>query len=235
MSSRKNRNGNKKTTTTNNSRGKTPAKQTQTTQSAPKKPNKGMIIVAMVGVLVIGLLIVSGGFGTKNTTALTPTPEEAKYLGRYLPAGYVEPQIGEGGPVTQDIPMTQIQAAQTEVALTIPVSEVVSKRNVGFSYTKADGTPVALIAFVKPSGKLSVAVSFCVPCQGISHTMTTDGNMTCDACGTKRDIETSVGISGACKLYPMDELPVTIDGDSIVIEKSELENWTEQPADRQVG
>lgn len=251
MSSKKNKNGNKKTASTNGSQDKTPAKRSQTKQTAskkqsqtkqaqskqvpPKKPNKGLIVAAVVGVLIIGLVIISGGLGAKKATALTPTPEEAKYLGRYLPAGYVEPTVGEGGPVTQDIPMAQIPAEQTDAALTIPLSEVVSKRNVGFSYTKADGTPVALIAFVKPSGKLSVAVSFCVPCKGTSHTMTTDGNMTCDACGTKRDIETAVGISGACKLYPMDELPVTIDGDTITIEKGVLENWTEQPSDRQVG
>lgn len=235
MSSKKNRNGNKRTSSTNSSQGRTPTQKAQAEQSAPKKPNKGLIVVAVVGILIIGLIVASGGLGAKNATALTPTPEEAKYLGRYLPEGYVEPTIGEGGPVTQDIPMAQIQTAQSEKGLTIPVSEVVAKRNVGFSYTKADGTPVALIAFVKPSGKLSVAVSFCVPCKGTSHTMTRDGNMTCDACGTKRDIETSVGVSGPCKLYPMDELPVTIDGDTITIEEGVLEAWTEQPTDRQVG
>lgn len=234
MSSKKNKNGGAKAGVAKSS-DNSKAKQPQPKKAPAKKQNKGLIIATVIVVAVIGVIVASGGLGAKDAGALTPTPEEAKYLGRFLPDGYTEPKIGEGGEVTQDIPMSQIQATQTEAGLSIPVSEVVSKRNVGFSYTKADGTPIALIAFVKPSGKLFVAVSFCVPCKGISHTMTSDGNMTCDACGTKRDIETAVGVSGACKLYPMDELPVTVNGDQITIEKSVLDNWTEQPADRQVG
>lgn len=221
-----------------------PAKKSGTTassakQAPAKKTNNSklpLIIGAVVVIVAVGFLILSGGGkGANEAGALTPTPEEAKYIGRFLPEGYVEPKIGDGGPVTADIPMTPVEAKVSEAGLSIPVSEVTSKRNVGFTYTKADGTPVAMIAFMKPSGKLSVAVSFCVPCKGTSHTMTTDGALTCDACGTKRDIETGVGISGACKLYPMDEMPVTVDGDNITIEKSVLENWTEQPTDRKVG
>ena len=44
-----------------------------------------------------------------------------------------------------------------------------------------------------------------------------------------------VGISGACKLYPLDELPAKVVGDKIVIEKSVLDGWTVQPVDRPVG
>lgn len=238
MSSKKSKDNGKRNAPANGSSGKGQAKQAQAKQAPPAaKPKNKMVVavVAVIAIAVIGFLVASGGSGAKDAGALKPTPEEAKYLGRYLPDGYAEPTVGEGGVVTQDIPMAQIQVEQTEAGLSIPVDEITSKRNVGFSYTKADGTPVALIAYVKPSGKLFVAVSYCVPCKGTSHTMTTDGNMTCDACGTKRDAETGVGVSGACKLYPMDELPVTVKNGKVTIENSVLESWTEQPADRQVG
>lgn len=238
MSSKKSKDNGKKNTQANGPSVKGQARQPQANRPLPAaKPKNKMVavVVAVIAIAAIGFLVASGGFGAKKAGALKPTPEEAKYLGRYLPAGYAEPTVGEGGAVTQDIPMAQIQVEQTEAGLSIPVDEITSKRNVGFSYTKADGTPVALIAYVKPSGKLFVAVSYCVPCKGTSHTMTTDGNMTCDACGTKRDAETGVGISGACKLYPMDELPVTVKDGKVIIESGVLEGWTEQPTDRQVG
>ncbi len=210
-------------------------------KSPAKAPEKkgiskpALIAAGIVVVAVVGFMMAAGSGGSKQGGTLTPTPEEAKYIGRFLPQGYIEPKVTEGGAVTADIPMAPIQIEQSDAGLTIPLAEVVSKRNVGFNYTKADGTPIALIAYVKPSGKLVVAVSFCVPCKGTSHTMTTDSAMTCDACGTKRDIETAVGISGPCKLYPMDEMPVTVDGDTITIQKDILENWIEQPTDRKVG
>ena len=229
MSSRKNNRGNESSR---------PVSANKPAANAPAKNSgrKSVWIVTAVAVaaVVVGVLIASGG-GSQEVATLTADPAEAKYIGRYLPAGYVEPAVSEGGPVTADIPMAAIEAESSDTGLSISLSEVVSKRNVGFTYTKADGTPVALIAFVKPSGKLSVAVSFCPPCRGISHTMTTDGAMTCDACGTKRDAETGIGISGSCRLYPMDELPVTVSGDEITIDNAVLENWTEQPLDRQVG
>ena len=49
------------------------------------------------------------------------------------------------------------------------------------------------------------------------------------------DPETGIGISGACKLYPLDELPVTVSGGKIVVEKALLDTWTAQPKDRPVG
>lgn len=206
--------------------------------SPTKNSGKQKVLVitgVALAVFAVALIIAAGSGAPKEPAALTAAPDEAKYIGRYLPAGYVEPVVPGGGPVTADIPMAAIQVEQTDDGLTVPLSEVTSKRNVGFTYTKDDGTEVALIAYVKPSGKLLVAVSYCVPCKATSHTMSADGTMTCGSCGTKRDIETSIGISGACKLYPMDELPVVVDGDTIAIEKSVLENWTEQPLDRQVG
>lgn len=204
-----------------------------------KKNNKPLLIVAgLVVVLVVGVIIASGGgSGAPGGSAgLVPDPAEAQYLGRYLPAGYEGPSIGEVAPLTSDARMVQVAAVQDEGSFTVPVADVVQNRIVGFSYLKpGSAEPIEMIAYVKPSGKLFVGVSYCAPCKGISHALTTDGALTCDACGTKRDAETEIGISGSCRLYPLDEIPATIDGDRIVIDAEVLDNWIEQPLDRQVG
>ncbi len=197
----------------------------------------GLIVVGLVvGVAIAGAKSgdeASGPGGPSGTPA--PSAEEAKYIGRFLPDGYEEPAIDDGGEVSADTPMAQITATQDAKGVTIPVSELAAKRNVAFQYQKADGTPIPLIAYIKPSGKLFVGVSYCVPCKGTGQTLTTDGMLTCDSCGTKRDLETSTGISGACKLYPLDELPVTVGDGQISIPAAALDGWTVQPLDRQVG
>lgn len=92
-----------------------------------------------------------------------------------------------------------------------------------------------MIAYAKPSGKLFVGMSYCPPCKGKGQRIEADGILTCETCGTKRNLETQVGISGNCKLYPLDEVPSKIVGDKIVVEKGVVEQWTPQPLDRPVG
>lgn len=206
-------------------------------KAAKKKQDNKMLIIGAVVVIavVVGLFLAGRNSGGGAGGALTADPEEAKYIGRYLPAGYTEPKIGEGGKVTADSQMVPITASQEGSSTSIAVSDVTTNRVVGFSYTKSDGTQIPLIAYMKPSGKLVAAVSYCVPCKGTSHTLTTDGALTCDTCGTKRDAETGIGLSGPCKLYPLDEMPVTVQGDKIQIDNGALDGWQEQPTDRKVG
>ncbi|MHB1341384.1 MAG: Fe-S-containing protein [Coriobacteriia bacterium] len=223
-----------------------PAAQTNK-QVPPKKKvsTAPWVIAAAVVVVMIGVVIASqgqqrqGGVGGSGSGSGTGIPvasaEEAKYIGRFLPVGYQEAQAGVGGPVAADTPMSPIEVTADDAGLSIPLAEIEGKRNVSFQYTRSDGSVIPLIAYVKPSGQIFVGVSFCVPCQGTGQTLTTDGMLTCDACGTKRDPESGVGVSGSCKLYPLDELPVKAVGDNLVIDKAALDSWTVQPTDRKVG
>lgn len=206
--------------------------------SSPTKNNKPLMLAAgLVAVLILGIVIVSGGSGGNGSpSGLVADPAEAQYLGRYLPAGYTAPRVEGVGPLTATAPMVQITAEQTETSFTVPVSDLTANRIVGFSYLKPGSSqPIAMVAYVKPSGAVFVGVSYCAPCKGTTHALTTDGALTCDACGTKRDAETEIGISGSCRLYPLDEIPASIVGDSIVIDTQILDTWIEQPLDRQVG
>ena len=178
---------------------------------------------------------VSAGAGAASGAAGAVPAEEAKYIGRLLPASYAEASVA--GPTTYSavVKMTDIAAKQDAKQTTVKVADVVADKIVYFEYQKAGSDPVPMIAYVKPSGKLFVGVSFCLPCKGKRQSIDADGTLRCESCGTKRDLETGVGISGACRLYPLDEVPATVTGGNIVIQNSVLDGWTAQPLDRPVG
>lgn len=132
------------------------------------------------------------------------------------------------------VEMTELTATTTDTQIAVPVADVAEAKIAIFRYETASG-PLPLIAYVKPSGALFVGVSFCLPCEGEWQTIQSDGTLTCNSCGTKRDLETGVGVSGTCKLYPLDELPVTVAADTISIDRAVLDSWTPQPLDRKVG
>ncbi len=214
---------------------KQPAPSQKKTAEVSRGRSKTLWILAgIAAVLVIGGYVASRSSGGGAGTGAVPA-DEAKYLGRYLPAGYEEPKVGDGGKVSADTPMSPVTATQDDTGLTLAVADITAVRNAAFEYKKDSGEAVPMIAYVKPSGKLFVGVVYCVPCKGTGQTLTTDGMLTCDSCGTKRDPESGVGVSGACKLYPLDELPVKVSDGKIVVEKAALEAWTVQPTDRQVG
>lgn len=193
------------------------------------------IIGAVVAVIVAAaLFLYMGSKGTTGTAKLDP--REAKYIGRYLPAGYEPVKLTE--PVTYDrrIDMAQLAPEVKGGKITINAGDVISKRIVYFEYTRpADGQVISMMAYIKPSGKLFTGVSYCPPCQGKYHHMEADGTLTCNSCETKRDPETEAGISGACKLYPADEIAHELVGDKIQLAEADLAKWNAQPLDRPVG
>jgi len=200
-----------------------------------KKKGLDLRIVAVIGVAVLGIIwaVIASNSGSGGG-GVAISAEEKKYLGRLLPAGYEEPKVDELSAYTTPISMTPITPAAQGEALTFALSEVLDKRIVSFEASRS-GEPLAMIAYIKPSGKLFVGVSFCPPCGGKGQRIEGDGTLTCETCGTKRNIETEVGISGACKLYPLDELPVTVAGDTVSLAQAAIDGWSEQPLDRPVG
>lgn len=207
-------------------------------------------IVGVVAVAAVVAVIVLASGGSRNATpagaagavAAAPAPaggavpaDEQRYIGRLLPAGFTEPSVAAASAYSSTIKATDVTPTQDKKQLTLALSDVVSDKIVYFEYKKADGDPIAMVAYVKPSGKLFVGVGYCIPCKGTRQRIESDGTLTCEACGTKRDLETGVGISGACKLYPLDEVPAKVAGGKIVLQDSVLDTWTAQPLDRKVG
>jgi nitrite reductase/ring-hydroxylating ferredoxin subunit len=161
---------------------------------------------------------------------------EQRYIGRLLPASYAEASVASPTTYSSTIKMTDVTAVQDAKQVSIPLAGVVSSKIVYFEYTPAGGAaPIPMVAYVKPSGKLYVGVGFCLPCKGTRQRIDADGTLTCESCGTKRDLETGVGLSGTCRLYPLDEVPATVSGGKIIVRAAVLNAWTPQPADRPVG
>ena len=47
--------------------------------------------------------------------------------------------------------------------------------------------------------------------------------------------ESGVGISGACRLYPVDELPASVSNGKATVSTAAINSWTPQPLDRKTG
>jgi hypothetical protein len=208
-----------------------PAKKQATAKAAPSK--MVWIVGAIVVVAVIGLAY--GILGPKNAGAASIPADEAKYIGRYLPAGYQEQSVASPIAYSSTIHMTDVPAAQGKTSTSIPLSSVTTSKIVYFEYKSASGTAIPMVAYVKPSGKLFVGVGYCIPCKGTRQRIDADGTLTCESCGTKRSLETIAGLSGTCRLYPLDEIPATVSGGQITLQNSALDSWTPQPSDRPTG
>ncbi|MFA5843989.1 MAG: Fe-S-containing protein [Coriobacteriia bacterium] len=194
------------------------------------------IIVGAVVLLVVGVVALSGkGSGGGSGAAAGVSPEEQKYIGRLLPADYKEPKLADVVLYSSTVTMTNVTAKDDGAKLSIPVSDVKDDKIVYFEYAKPGARAIPLLAYVKPSGRLFVGISFCPPCEGEGQRIEPDGTLTCESCGTKRNLEQGTGISGSCKLYPLDELPVEIAGGRISLDKAILDGWTAQPKDRPIG
>jgi hypothetical protein len=203
-------------------------------QAKAKKRRTMIIALAAGAVAVAAVVALSAGGGSGSGGALVqPTAEEARYMGRLLPAGYQPPSVGGPQVCAASYQMRGLTATATETDVSIPLDAVTDAKITLFQYEGAQSLPV--IAYVKPSGTLFVGVSFCPPCEGEYQSIEADRTLTCSSCGTKRDLESMAGISGACKLYPLDEVPVTIADGQIRIDRAVLDGWTAQPLDRQVG
>ncbi|HEY3375396.1 MAG TPA: Fe-S-containing protein [Candidatus Aquicultor sp.] len=201
---------------------------------AKKKPSMVLYIV----ITVIALTAIGGGvwLQSRGSNVAQATPEEAKYLGRFLSQGYQPAVLTE--PLTYDsaIQMSPVQPQIKGGAISISAADIIKNKIVYFEYTRpSDRQIIPMMAYIKPSGKLFTGVSFCPPCRGKYQHIEAAGTLTCNQCGTKRDLETQVGISGACKLYPPDEIAHKQAGDTIILAEADLATWQAQAIDRPVG
>ncbi len=234
-------------TTQRNNRRKSPSAKRPQTPAKKKGANVKTWVAgafALIAIVAVVAIVANSGSrgaattGTPAASANTPAAapaDEQKYIGRLLPASYTEPAVGTPSTYSSTIQMSNVTPTQNATQVSISLSDVTSKKIVYFEYQKAGSAPIPMMAYVKPSGKLFVAISLCPPCKSTQQIIEADGTLTCASCGTKRDLETGVGISGACRLYPADEVPATVVGGRIVILSSVLNAWSPQSLDRPVG
>ena len=206
-----------------------------------KKPEKGgssrlmWILAAVVVVAIIGTWAFTS-LGAKGSSTASGAPaDEQKYLGRLLPAGYQEPKVADPQVYATTVEMTNVTATQDAAGISIPTDQLVASKLVYFEYKKPGAEAIPMVAYVKPSGKLFVGVSYCPPCKGKRDRIEAGGSLVCETCGTVRNLETGVGISGACRLYPLDELPASLSNGKVTVTAAVISGWTAQPLDRPTG
>lgn len=188
-------------------------------QFVQKKNNNTMYMMVfsfIIAVVIIGYVALSGSSGGSSSSGKSKNPNRKKV-----------------GAVTYDAntEMTDIKSKIENGKIVVSLDDIKKNKLAGFTYPKNQvdtgigKQPLPLLAYITPSGDLVVAVSMCEPCKSLKFHYETDGTMTCNACGTKWDIETLEGISGACTIYPPDERKYTIKDGKVYIDESEVENW----------
>jgi hypothetical protein len=187
-------------------------------EKAGRFPVKKAAIVGFVAIVVV-----VGGFLGYRLAADTPE------AGRVV--------VEQGGVQYGDGPVAMTLLEKATVAggkLEIPVAEIKSKRIVGVLYHRENPLPVGyddiggdglpVLAYVAPSGRLVVASSLCEPCH--SYEFHIEGeDLVCNACFTHWDLNTLVGKSGGCQAYPPKELTTVVQGDTVAVPTSLLEEW----------
>jgi len=142
-----------------------------------------LVIIALAVGVGVGSYLALGGGGSDEVGTRTTVSEPVDYS-----TGRVEQR--------------PIEAKVEDGYVVISLEEVKKNKLVGFLYPKIS-IPAAygsqafpLLAYIAPSGRLITAVSLCEPCKSKEFHIEPDITLTCNACGTKWELETLKGISG---------------------------------------
>lgn len=131
----------------------------------------------------------------------------------------------------QKIEMTEVTPTIEKGRVSIPVEDLKKNSILYFMYDSnydvGNGQKgLALMAYLTPAGRVTVAVSFCEPCY--SRKFRIEGDvLVCNICNTRWALADLTGLSGGCPNYPPDEINYTVDESTgkIYVEETELKNW----------
>jgi len=176
----------------------------------PKKSKAGLY--SLVGIVAVAIIITSYfllGGNPKPSSSLNTVADTGQKM-NYSPTDKLE----------QTVVPSKVENGKE---LVTTLSAVKEKKFIRTDY-KANGKTVPLTAFIKPDGKVMVAVSYCEPCKGQTFHIT--GNqIVCNVCGTTWDLQTLKGMSGACQTYPPQVLTYSLNGDNLEIPQAILDAW----------
>ncbi len=178
-----------------------------------KKSNTGAFIIA--GVVILAIVAVGGIIAAKKPAGS---------------AGLINTGAVNYAGTVQDF--TKIQVKESGGNIIVDLNEVKNKKVTtfdvqGIDFTLRKGTKfnyLPLLAYVSPKGNVIVATSLCEPCSGTTFHVEGE-ELVCNACGTRWTLEDLQGISGGCPQYPPDKIKYTVQGDKIIIKRSDLQNW----------
>lgn len=177
-----------------------------------EKSNSKVFIIAGIAVVVA---LAVGGFWVSQKPSATDVGAVNVGAVSYQQAEFAETTATEAnGEIVLDL--TQLKANKTE---TFKVQ--------GINFNLANGTPfdyLPLLAYISPKGNIVVATSLCEPCSGTTFHVEGD-QLVCNACGTRWTLDGLQGVSGGCTTYPPETVKYTVEGDKLIINKADLQNW----------
>lgn len=176
-----------------------------------KKSNTSTFVIA--GMLIVAILAVGAFFATKK-----PADDPGV--------------VSVGATSYQNAEFAKITATEANGDIVVDLNELKSKKSTtfevqGINFTLNNGTSfnsLPLLAYIAPSGKVVVATSLCEPCSGTTFHIEGD-QLVCNACGTRWTLEDLQGVSGGCPQYPPDKVKYTVEGDKLIIKKSDVQSW----------
>lgn len=170
-------------------------------------PARSWMIAAAIGFALVAIV----GFAVVRANSQSEQPRAAVTGSQdYTASGNVE--------------MTDVTAKVTGGQVSVPLSALKAKKLLYFKYQK-NGVDVPLMAMLTPSGRVFTGSAMCEPCRSDRFHTEPDGTLTCNACGTKWDLETLKGISGGCPNYPPQEMKNQVQGGQIVLKEGDVRAW----------
>lgn len=176
-------------------------------EGAAKNPRTWFVAgaIALIALFVVGALVVGSSGGGRAA------PERVTVAGKQdYTSGNVE--------------MVPVKATVAGGDISVPLAELKKNKFLSFPYSES-GVEVPLLAMITPSGRLFTASSMCEPCKSDKFHTEPDGTLTCNACGTKWDLETMEGISGGCPNYPPQELKSVVRDGKIILKEADVRAW----------
>jgi len=170
-------------------------------------PARSWMIAAAIGFALVAIV----GFAmVRSNTQSEPQRAAVAESQDYTSSGNVE--------------MTDVKAKVAAGRVSVPLAALKTKKLLYFKYQK-DGVDVPLMAMLQPSGRVFTGSAMCEPCRSDRFHTEPDGTLTCNACGTKWDIETLEGISGGCPNYPPQEMKNEVRGGQILLKEGDVRGW----------
>lgn len=168
-------------------------------------------------ILFLAAAVLAGGFVYIKNARQKPLPEAV--------------QLGQTDNFqSEQVKKVQIVAQRESNNLTVSLKDIKKYQLVKFEYDRSQGDKepqiLPLLAYTTPSTKqLVVAVSICEPCRSTTFHLESDKTITCETCGTKWDMESLKGVSGACLDYPPDPVKTKVEKGKVLIPIEQLDQW----------
>ena len=169
-----------------------PGTNSRSASSRERQKPIGKVLLAVIGItMVIGFVYYSQSTGSnypQNIAGVTyPNPSVSPGGAKVsLPSSFVS----EKKLVFFDLKLKNQTGTLTYLGRTIPLS----------AYRNGEYLPLIVIS--TPTQKVFTGIRVCEPCGSFSFHAVDGKYLVCDACGTRWDLETMMGVSGGCVNFP---------------------------------